>query len=239
MKTIVRLAVLCAAVLSAGLSAHAGQPAPKLVCDEPVFDFGSVAGTAPVEHDYVIRNEGDLSLEIRSVRASCGCTAVNASQSVVRPGETATIHATFTTANRSGTQIKTITVASNDPETPNAVLTLRGTIVKPLAANPAAVYFGRLSDPAAAAREIVLSASQPFTVVSAATASPHLSAAVDSPDPAAVHRLTLSVLPSMPRGPFGDTLTVVTDLPVGPGVLIPLTGSWTPAAEPAESAPAP
>lgn len=237
MKAIFHLLAV-AAVLLAGPSARAlPAPAPKLVCEEPVFDFGAVSDAAPVEHDYVIRNDGDLSLEILSVRASCGCTAVNASQNVVRPGDTATIHATFTTANRSGAQIKTITVTSNDPETPTTLLTLRGTIVKPLSANPSALYFGRLSDPASAAREVTLTGSEPFRVLSATTASPHLSATPDSDAPATVHRLSVDILPSMPVGPFGDTITVVTDLPVQPKILVPLTGFWNPAPAAADSAP--
>jgi hypothetical protein len=225
----IRFAALFALCASAAFAA----PAPRLACDEPVFDFGDVSSDAQstVDHDYLIRNDGDLSLEILSVRASCGCTAVNASQSVVAPGATATIHASFNLANRSGAQVKTITVTSNDPERPTTLLTLRGNIVKPLSANPAAVYYGRISSPASASREIVLTASQPFTVTSATTVSPHLAAAVDTPSAATTHTLTLSVLPSMPSGPFGDTLTVLTDLPVGPKILIPLTGFWTPAPE--------
>ena len=58
---------------------HASEEvlAPKIVCDEPVYDFGEIANHNVVEHEYVIRNAGTLSLEIRSVRASCGCTAAS------------------------------------------------------------------------------------------------------------------------------------------------------------------
>lgn len=231
---------LLLAALSAFLALPSlAAPAPRLACDEPVFDFGDVSADAQstVDHDYLIRNDGDLSLEILSVRASCGCTAVNASQNIVAPGATATIHASFNLANRSGAQVKTITVTSNDPERPTTLLTLRGNIVKPLTANPAALYYGRVSSPSFATREVVLTASQPFAVTSASTASPHLSATPDSSTPSTSHTLAVAILPSMPAGPFGDTLTVLTDLPVAPKILIPLTGFWTPS--PADPDPEP
>lgn len=237
MKLLHPSALRAVAFLLAAASPLLSPAAPKLVCDAPSHDFGEAVSPSIVEHDYLLRNDGDTSLEILSVRASCGCTAVNASQNVVRPGDTATIHATFTTSNRSGAQIKTITVTSNDPESPTTLLTLRGTIVKPLSANPAALYFGRLSDPASAAREVTLTGSEPFRVLSATTASPHLSATPDSDAPATVHRLSVDILPSMPVGPFGDTITVVTDLPVQPKILVPLTGSWNPAPAAADPAP--
>lgn len=225
-------------LLAAPFRAAAAQPAPRIVCEAPVHDFGEAPDTAPVEHDFVIRNDGQLSLQILSVRASCGCTAVNASQDVVPPGGTASIHATFNTANRSGQQIKTITVTSNDPETPNTILTLRGTVVKPLSANPAAVYYGRVSDPAAATREVTVTSSAPIRLTSLSLASPHLRAAADAPDaPATRHRVVLEILPDMPRGPFGDTLTIATDSAVQPKLLVPVTGFWAPAAENAPDAP--
>ncbi|MBR6022429.1 MAG: DUF1573 domain-containing protein, partial [Kiritimatiellae bacterium] len=211
---------------------------PRLVCDAPVHDFGSVPDTAPVEHDFDIRNDGQLSLQILSVRASCGCTAVNASQDVIPPGGTAAIHATFTTANRSGAQIKTITVTSNDPDSPTTLLTLRGTVVKPLSANPAAVYYGRVSGPSAATREVVLTSSAPCRIASLSLASPHLRATADAPDaPATTHRIVLEILPDMPRGPFGDTLTIATDSAVESKLLVPVTGFWIPADDPESAAP--
>lgn len=233
-------ALLAGLVLSAAapFRAAAAQPAPRIVCEAPVHDFGEAPDSAPVEHDFVIRNDGQLSLQILSVRASCGCTAVNASQDVVPPGGTASIHATFTTANRSGAQVKTITVTSNDPETPTTLLTLRGTVVKPLSANPAAVYYGRVAGPEAASREVILTSSAPVRLTSLSLASPHLRATAGAPDvPAATHRIVLEILPDMPRGPFGDTLTIATDSTVQPKLLVPVTGFWVPADAPASDAP--
>ena len=59
--------------------------APKIVCDEPSYDFGERDNNGFVEHNYVVRNAGTLS-EIREVRASCGCTAVKPSVDVNAAG---------------------------------------------------------------------------------------------------------------------------------------------------------
>ncbi|MGD9611900.1 MAG: DUF1573 domain-containing protein, partial [Kiritimatiellia bacterium] len=96
------------------LSAFAGltqEPAPadaalkpRIVCDEPVFDFGERNNTEFVEHDFPIRNAGTLSLEIRNVHASCGCTAVKPSQDEIPPGGEASIRARLDLRGRNGYQ---------------------------------------------------------------------------------------------------------------------------------------
>ena len=112
---------------------------PHRIILRAIFDFGERESTEVVEHNYVIRNEGEVSLEITSVRASCGCTAVKPSQNVIAPGAEGTIQARFDLRGRNGMQIKTITVNSNDPKTP--VLNLaEGSIVNALRAQPSTLF---------------------------------------------------------------------------------------------------
>lgn len=210
----------------------AGQMAsatPRIVCDEPTHDFGEAVSSSLVEHDYVVRNAGDTSLEILSVRASCGCTAVNASQNLVRPGETATIHARLDLSGRSGLQMKTITVTCNDPQNPSFQLVLRGTAVRPLTANPPAVYFGSIPASDAIARTIEIVSTAPVSVTSfrLAAATPGLSVeALDSPSdaPATSHSFRVTATDALPSGAFNDTLVVDTDCALQPSVSVPLTG---------------
>jgi hypothetical protein len=42
--------------------------APKIAADEPIFDFGAIGGTAPVEHVFKIRNVGDAELKVERVQ---------------------------------------------------------------------------------------------------------------------------------------------------------------------------
>ncbi len=110
----------------AGTDPAAETAAPKIVCDQMVYNFGERKNDQDVEHAYVIKNEGNATLEIKQARASCGCTVANIANKTVPPGEETTITAKLNLRGRLGPQHKTITVDSNDPRVPALVLTLEG-----------------------------------------------------------------------------------------------------------------
>ncbi|HUW05615.1 MAG TPA: DUF1573 domain-containing protein [Williamwhitmania sp.] len=103
--------------------------APAIHFDELVFDFGSVVAGTPVEHVYKFTNTGKSDLVIRKVKASCGCTSVAPDISVIKPGQSSVIKATFRSDHYSGHQTKTITVTSNDPKNSNVILRLTGDVM--------------------------------------------------------------------------------------------------------------
>ena len=221
-------ALLLAAVCLPSLFSPAAPPtAPRLACDAPDFDAGPVPpSSSPLVHAYPLRNDGLLPLEITKARTSAGGLVLHPPTHPLLPGESAELRAEFSLTGRSGPQSRTIVLSSNDPDRPTAFLSFRCDVVPPLSANPAALYFGRIDDPGTATRTVTLSADRPFTVLSAAAANSRYAVEIDSPDPSPLHRISLSVPPFMPRGPFGDTLTVDTDLPVTPRILVPFTGDW-------------
>ena len=220
--------------------------APKIVCDAPVFDFGDKNNSEFVEHDYPIRNAGTLSLEIRSVHASCGCTAVKPSQDVVPPGGEASIRARLDLRGRNGIQQKTITVESNDPETPNLLLQLKGNAVQALRAEPSSLFFGRIGPDGVRSRTFdVISGKGPMQIASYRTDNPLL---VLTPVEAApggdgsIHRFELAIDPSAPEGNIAGSAFVKTDMADLPEISIPVAAYVATAAEPApasEPAPAP
>lgn len=112
-------------------SAQQLADAPVVEFNTTAYDFGAnyPEGT-PVEFEFVIKNSGKSDLIIRKVKASCGCTTVNPSKTVLKPGENSTIKALFRTNGYSGRQSKSITVITNDPKRPTMVLRLSGTVVK-------------------------------------------------------------------------------------------------------------
>lgn len=183
------------------LAAAAAPLSPRLVCDGTPFDFGEAPNTGKVEHDFLLRNEGELSAEITNVRSGCGCTVATLSEAdrVIRPGGTGTVHVVFDLAGRTGPQNKVVTVESNDPHRRSLALQLVGTAVQPVTASPPALLFSSLP-PDADVREksVVLSANEPFRVFSADTASPAfaLRRAEDDPDGDALsHRWIVSFDP--------------------------------------------
>ena len=218
--------------------------APKIVCDEPVFDFGERNNTEFVEHDYPIRNAGTLSLEIRNVRASCGCTAVKPSQDVVPPGGEASIRARLDLRGRNGFQQKTITVESNDPETPNLVLQLKGAAVQVLRVEPSSLFFGRIGPDGVRSRTFdVISGRGPIQIVSYRTDNPGLQLTPVAAEPGADgtrHRFELALDPALPEGNISGSAFVKTDLADQPELAIPIAAYIATQPEPApEPAPAP
>lgn len=105
--------------------------APIAQFNTQVYDFGDAypEGT-PVEFDFVLTNAGKSDLIIRKVKASCGCTSVNPTKNVLKPGESSVIKARFSTSGYSGRQSKSITVITNDPKKSTVALRLTGTVEK-------------------------------------------------------------------------------------------------------------
>jgi len=100
--------------------------APVISFGQTEFDFGTVESGAQVKHSFTFTNTGKSELVIRRVNAGCGCTATAPVKTNLRPGETSQIDVTFNTTGRRGNQHMRVTVVSNDPNTPEVYLTLKG-----------------------------------------------------------------------------------------------------------------
>lgn len=102
--------------------------APKLVVDEPVYDFGEVKEGTIVTHAFVIRNEGtDPLVFTGKPRSSCGCTVAALPKNVLMPGESLELTATFDSSGFGGRHVrKEIRVYTNDPQQPVVTLALVG-----------------------------------------------------------------------------------------------------------------
>lgn len=198
--------------------------APKIVCDEPSYDFGERDNNGFVEHNYVVRNAGTLSLEIREVRASCGCTAVKPSVDVVPPGGEAQVQARFDLRGRTGYQQKAIFVTSNDPETPTLTLTLKGTATQPLRAEPSTIFFGQLGPDGLRSRDFeVISTRGPIQIENvrsdqAAIQVTPLPAADDADGTR--HRFNVTLANDLPPGQLNGVVIIKTDLPDTPELTV-------------------
>ncbi len=104
--------------------------APKIDFDTRVFQFGEIVEGAKAEHTFRIINKGKSDLMIRSVKASCGCTAVNPASNVIKPGESTDMKAVFDSRGKTGMQNKTVTIISNDPSNATTILRITGTVKK-------------------------------------------------------------------------------------------------------------
>src|SRR5438046_4315351 len=87
------------------------------------------------------QNTGKTPVHFKSVHASCGCTTAQTQKEEVMPGDKGEITATFNIGDRTGTQIKTVTVETDDPASTTTVLTLKAVIPQQLAITPTFVFW--------------------------------------------------------------------------------------------------
>ena len=119
------------------------------------------------------QNTGDKPVRFKSVRTSCGCTAAQTQKEEVPAGEKGEITATFNIGERTGTQVKTVTVETDDPANVTTVLTLKAVIPQQLEITPTFVFWGQGEAPKPKA--IVVRAAKDFPVK-------HLKVTSSSPD---------------------------------------------------------
>ncbi len=113
------------------LTPEALAKAPKIEFKEKVFNFGKMKQKTSVEHEFVFTNTGKSDLMIRKVSSSCGCTAVSPKEKTIKPGQSSSIKAIFSSGTRVGRQNKSITVITNDPKSTTVILRVSGEVEAP------------------------------------------------------------------------------------------------------------
>lgn len=113
-----------------------GQSAPTISLIEPVKDFGTVPKGEVLDWEFQIKNTGTADLEIKSASPSCGCTVAEFTK-LIKPGDKGKVVAHVDTTNFSGPIAKSVTIQSNDPNTPTAQVTIHATVKPYVEAYPA------------------------------------------------------------------------------------------------------
>jgi len=172
----------------------------------------SVSDKTAVAH-FKYQNTSTTPVHFKSVKASCGCTTTQTQKEVVNPGEKGEIIATFTIGDRTGQQIKTVTVQTDDPNPTQAtsILTLKATIPQSLDIKPAFVYWqsGEELKP----KKISIKATKDFPVKNITVKSNSQNFESKVEPGSASGEWTIEVTPKDTSHPFGTALLVQTDYP--------------------------
>jgi len=98
---------------------------------------------------FAFTNTGSEPIEIVEVHTSCGCTVPELEKRTYAPGERGELRAVFSFDGRDGQQVKTISVATDDPDSKFHDLTLTVNIPKLLDVSPYFVVWrkGQPADP--------------------------------------------------------------------------------------------
>jgi len=194
--------------------------APKIVCAEPTFNFGEMESSTDVEHVFVLKNEGDLSLEIRQVRPSCGCTVASLSQNTIPPGGQTELTTRLSLRGRQGAQHKTISVESNDPNQPTLVLSLEGTAVEEIRVRPNQLFFGRITTDSivTGAVEITVQSMNAVKITRTSSNTSNLTVTTESSPDGRLARVLIGTQPPLPRGMLRGNVHIETDHPKYPAM---------------------
>jgi hypothetical protein len=204
--------------------AQAKGSAPKIEVASPMYDFGTVIEGTPVQHVFTIRNAGGADLIIKAVHTSCGCTVAKPTKVKLAPGDSSELAATFDTRFEKGHRWRTITVYTNDPSNPATTLTMGGEIKVLVEAVPSEVSFGTVRRGTEQNRQVklVYAGEGPLHLNSIASASPNIKVStVPTKGDSASQVVEISLLKTMPAGPFYDTVQLVTPQKT---VIVPVFG---------------
>jgi hypothetical protein len=154
---------------------------------------------------FMYQNTGKQPVHFKSVKASCGCTTAQSQKDEVPPGEKGEITATFNIGDRTGTQVKTVTVETDDPANPKTVLTLRTIIPQQLEVTPTFVFWkqGEKPDP----KTITVKVGKEFTVnhIKVTSSSPDFQTKVEE---AGKGEFKIDVQPKETNNLVASTLTI-------------------------------
>jgi Protein of unknown function (DUF1573)/Flagellar-associated PapD-like len=202
-------------LIPGGNSAPPGHE-PKAVVSDPLYDFGSAPEGMMVTHTFTIKNTGKGYLDISGVKTSCGCTTGSPSKMHVAPGETSDIAVSFDTHFQKGHQVRTITAFTNDPDNPQVAMTMQGIVKKQAEAVPGEVAFGDVKKGTEETKELLINDLNPqrgsFSVGPVSNSNSSIAVVQEKrPDGKPGALLKVSLLKTMPTGPFDDSIKIVTN----------------------------
>ncbi len=99
--------------------------APHIDFETSEYDFGHIDEGESLSHNFKFTNTGTDTLNIRKTKTTCGCTISELEKKDYPANETGEIKVTFNSSGRRGTQIKRITLFTNDPTAPTQDLIIK------------------------------------------------------------------------------------------------------------------
>lgn len=180
--------------------------------EQSVIELHPTAGDKQAIAHFKYENVGKTAIHFRSVKASCGCTATQSQKEVVNPGEKGEIIATFNIGDRTGQQVKMITVQTDDPNPSQAttMLTLKANITPAMEIKPTFVYW--MSGEAPTTKKVSLKASKEFPTkdITIKSNSQNFESKLVPGKPG---EWTIEVTPKDTSHPMGTALLIQTDYP--------------------------
>jgi hypothetical protein len=201
------LLAVCLASCSGGDGDQSdGMRPPRASFDSQTYDFGHVEQGAVVRHAFRFHNEGDVALSVVGLRNACDCNAHVAADDMIGPGGVGAIEVAFDTAAVHGSQSRTVTVYTNDPNARVLMLTLTGDVGLDVAVSRSELYTGGVTRGTPIENDVnVLSENGARKVTSVES-----SGRVVRVQPSDDGGLALAIAPDAPLGNFAEDVLLYT-----------------------------
>lgn len=202
---IVKTTHLILALLFASVPAYA-----ELKWEQTTVELNPAVGDKQAVGHFKYQNVGKTPVRFKAVRTSCGCTAAQTQKDEVPPGEKGEITATFSIGDRTGAQVKTVTVETDDPKQTSTVLTLKANLPETLAITPTFLYWA--PGEGATAKTIMVKAGKNFPAkkLTATSTNADFVTKVESKSDGV---WSISVEPKQTEKMEATTIAIQTDLP--------------------------
>ena len=199
------------------LTALAQEARSELKWEQTSVDLKPALGDKQAVAHFKYENVGNTPVHFESVHASCGCTTAQTQNEQVAPGQKGEITATFNIGGRTGTQVKTVTVRTDDPNPAHSttVLTLKAVITPLLEIQPTLVYWQNGEEPKPKIITAKANKDAAIKKLDVVSSVPDFTAKVDPGS--APNEFRISVQPRDTIKAVYATLTIKSDSPANTG----------------------
>ena len=179
-------------------------------------DFGTVARAAKTEYRFTFDNPYNQTIQVRSVRTSCGCTTPSVETEIVPPGGRGSILAKFNTGTHTGSRSATLTVTFDKPTFSEIQLHVKGYIRSDVVFQPGEAAFGNMMQGTSKSIEVGVDyAGKPAWKINQVTSSDSFITVVPTEVSRQNGRVRYNLVVSMsggaPVGPLESELVVHTN----------------------------
>jgi hypothetical protein len=227
MATMLRYSLVLLVGLGAAASASAGTWGQALF-DELSKDFGSVPRGPLLTHHFRLVNRTKQTVNVSSVRVSCGCTTAMATRTRLEPGEETTIYATMDTTRFVGPKSVTIFVQFDAPSFDEVRLYVQANGRNDFTVSPDTLALGQVKrgTEAAASATVTFYGHAGAKIVAAKGESNYVQPAFEEvrrSDFEVVYKLTAKLRSDTPVGKWYTDVWLTTSVDTLTKVRVPLT----------------
>lgn len=199
--------------------------APRIACDDDVFDFGDVA-SGDVSHAFTIWNRGDAELVTGNLRACCGGSMTVASKTIA-PGSNTQVTVKLSLNHRNGQQKKSFYIASNDPLQPYLQLRFVGNAVVPVFLSPCGLDFGKVEADAVVEQhmQLVCSEDTVMQITNVVSSVESFAVSAEMAADGTSHVITVRTVPPLSDGLTRASISIYTDNPAYPVLTAPVSAA--------------